>query len=113
MEQNETIKKYEMVLIVDAQLNNDDKEAVRKEVTDTITKADAKVINSQVWLEKQKFTFDIKKCTEGTYYLINFDGRGDVVEKIQSKLRLNEKILRFAIMHNEAHTIAEAVVAAS
>ncbi len=107
MEQNETIRKYEMVVIIDAQLNSDDKETVRKEVADAITKAGAKIINSQVWLEKQKFTFEIKKCTEGTYYLINFDGTGDVVKKIESKLTLNERVLRFAIMHNEANAVAE------
>ena len=72
MEKNELTRKYELVVIVDAKLTNEMKEAVRKEVTDTINKRGGKVINSQVWLEKHKLTFQIKKCNEGTYYLINF-----------------------------------------
>ena len=51
----------------------------------------------------------MKKLTEVTYYLINFDGTGDVVETIQSKLNLNERVLRFAIMHNEGVAPVEPV----
>jgi small subunit ribosomal protein S6 len=98
MEENEKVKKYEMVVIVDAKLNADEKEDVRKQVSDAITGAGGKVINSQVWFENQKLTFEIKKCTEGTYYLINFDGEGSVSEKIKPILKLNEKILRISIL---------------
>ena len=61
MEKNELVRKYELVVIVDAKLTNEVKEAVRKEVTDAINKHGGKVINSQVWLEKHKLTFQIKK----------------------------------------------------
>lgn len=108
MEQNETIRKYELVVIVDARLTNDDKEEVRKQSSEIIEKSGGKVINSQLWLEKQKFTFEIKKCTEGTYYLINFSGQGEVVEKVRAALKLNEKILRFAVMQVEKKATAAA-----
>ena len=98
MEKNELTRKYELVVIVDAKSTNEAKETIRKEVTDLINKRGGKVINSQVWLEKQKLTFEIKKCTDGTYYLINFDGEGSVSEKIKPALKLNEKILRFSIL---------------
>ena len=108
MEKNELTRKYELVVIVDAKLTNEMKEAVRKEVTDTINKRGGKVINSQVWLEKHKLTFQIKKCNEGTYYLINFEGKSEIVQKIRPILKLNEKILRFDIIKPESKVTAEA-----
>ena len=73
MDNTETLSKYELVLIVDAKSTSDSKEAIRKEAADLINKHGGKVINSQVWLEKHKMTFQIKKCDEGTYFLINFE----------------------------------------
>ncbi len=93
----ETLRKYELMVIVDAKLANEEREAVRREATEIVTKAGGKVINSQVWLEKQKFSFSIKKCADGTYYLINFEGEGAIISPIRSNLKLNERVLRFAV----------------
>ena len=108
MEKNELVRKYELVVIVDAKLTNEVKEIIRKEVTDEINKRDGKVINSQVWLEKQKLTFPIKKCSEGTYYIINFEGASDIIENVKSHLKLNEQILRFEFIKLEPKVTAEA-----
>jgi len=107
MGKDENLRKYELVMIVNAKLTSDEKETIRKDVTGLIDQHGGKVINSQIWLEKQKFTYQIKKCDEGTYYIINFEGGGDVIEKIQPKMRLNEKILRFVFMKVEAKGRAE------
>jgi len=97
MEKVETARKYELVIIVDAKLPNEEKEDIRKEAVEVINKAGGKVINSQIWLEKQKLTFLIKKKSEGTYYTINFEAPGTTGDKVRSNLKLNEKILRFTI----------------
>ncbi len=110
MEQNEQKRKYELVVIVDAKLTNESKETVRKEVTDLVNKHGGKVINSQIWLEKHKFTFEIEKCTEGTYYIVNFEGGSDVVNKMKPLLKLNEKILRFVFIKVESQGEPKGVV---
>ena len=109
MEKNESIVRYELVVIVDAKLNPEDRDGVVKDLADTITKSGAKVINNQVWLDKHKMTFAIKKCKEGTYYLINFEGETAATEKIQSLLKLNERILRYAMFRAEAKSASLAV----
>ncbi len=106
MEKSELLRKYELVVIVDAKLTGDTKEVVRKEVTDAINKFGGKVINSQVWLEKQKLTFLIKKCGEGTYYIVNFEGESDLIEKVKPLLKLNERILRFEFIRIEPKVVA-------
>ena len=98
MEKIELTRQYELVVILDAKLTNEAKESVCKEVTDDINKHGGKVINSQVWLEKHKLTFPIKNCSVGTYYVINFKGKSEIINKIKPNLRLIEKILHFAFI---------------
>lgn len=108
MENKKIIKKYELMLILDAHLPKEEKEAIVKGVNEVVIKSEGKVINTQVWFEKQKFTFEIKKKTEGTYYLINFTSEKPAVAKIKAHLRLNEKVLRSLILEVEAHATKEA-----
>lgn len=95
-------RKYELVIIVDALLPQEQKEAIAKEAVDGVTKAGGKVINSKVWLEKQRFSFKIKKISEGTYYLINFEAESRVIADLRQRLRLNERVLRFLISQVES-----------
>jgi len=101
MIKNRLMSKYELVLIIDARLTNETKESIRKDVADLVVKNGGKVINSQVWLEKHRLTFQIKKCGEGTYYLVNIEGANDTVANVKSVLRLNEKVLRFIFIKVE------------
>ncbi len=89
--------KYELVVILDAHSNQEEKETIIKQTADAIAKGGGKVINSQVWLEKHKLTFKIKRRTEGTYYLINFECASSATPKIRQILSTNEDILRSAI----------------
>ena len=92
------MNKYELMLIVNAHLPQPEKEVVFNEAADVITKGEGKIINRNIWLEKQKISFPIKKCSEGTYYQVNFECGGSALLKIKELLRLNEKILRFLIL---------------
>ena len=97
MDKSELNQKYELVLILDAKLNADEKEAVAKEVSGLINRYGGKVINSRVWIERHKLTFPIKKRQEGSYYLVNFEGEGSIVKKLDTDLRIHEKVLRFSV----------------
>lgn len=97
MNKQATLTKYELVMIVDSGLADSAKEEIYKAAADAITKSDGKVLNSQVWLDKQRFAFDIKKYKEGTYYMTNFEAEGDITAKLTAVLKLNEKILRFGV----------------
>lgn len=93
--------KYELVVVVDAAISQEEKETTLKEAGEAIGKCDGQVINSQVWLEKQKMAFHMKKCSEGTFYTINFESPRSAFSKLSEILRLNEKILRSLIIRAE------------
>ena len=91
------MNKYELMILVKAQSPQEERETIYKQAADAVVKSGGKVINSQMWLEKNKLAFSIKKCWEATYYLIKFEAAGNAIEKIRQTARLNEGILRFLI----------------
>ncbi len=90
--------KYELVVMVDAQKSPSEKEEVYRQTQEVITKIGGRVLNSQVWLDRYKMSFSLKKRTEATYYLINFESEGALLAKMRDLLRLNEEILRYLII---------------
>jgi small subunit ribosomal protein S6 len=89
------MNKYELVYIIDAHAPQGTKDEISKQVADALTKAEVKLVNSQMWLDRHKMSFSIKKIVEGTYYLLNLEAKSSSVAKLQGILRLNEQILRF------------------
>jgi small subunit ribosomal protein S6 len=93
------MNKYELVVIVDAVSPQQDKENILKETCEIITKNEGKLVNSQVWVDKHKLPFRLKRSTEGTYYLINFEAPSSAALKIRQLLKINEKVLRFLLLN--------------
>ena len=95
------MNKYELMNIVNAQLTTEEKDSIYKQTTDCVIKGGGKIINAQVWLDKHRLAFTIKKCTEATFYLVNFEAASSALQNIRELLRLNENILRSLIVKNE------------
>ena len=99
------MNKYELVYIIDAHAPQSTKDEVAKQVADSITKSQAKLVNTQIWLERHKMSFPINKVSEGTYYLLNVEGPSDAVSKLQGLLRINEQVLRFLTIRADAQKV--------
>ena len=96
------MNKYELVYIIDAHASSTAKEEITKQVADTAAKSEVKIVNSQIWLEKHKMSFPIKKIWEGTYFMLNVEAKSEAINKMQSLLRINEQVLRFLAIRLEA-----------
>lgn len=95
------MNKYELVVVVDGMLGQEDKESILREATEGVSKGEGKIINSQLWLDKHKMSFPMRKSSHGTYYLINFESPAASVAKVKQNLTLNERILRFLIINTD------------
>lgn len=95
------MNRYELMAILRAQLPPEEKDGIYKQIMDAVQKSGGKVINSQVWLEKHRPTFSVKKVTDVTYHLTKFECVALALEKIRQTVRLNENILRFLIVKAE------------
>jgi small subunit ribosomal protein S6 len=100
------MSKYEVVFIVDSRLSDGEKKDVVKQVEDLINKLGGKVVDSKVWIDRQKMAFAIKKAWEGAYYLMIVEMPGSEVARFRRELQINERVLRFLIV-----SAAEAVPA--
>ena len=95
------MNKYEFVYIIDAHASQSIKEEIAKQVADAAAKAEVKMVNSQIWLEKHRMSFPINKIWEGTYYMLNLEAQSTAINKMQAILRINDQILRFLTIRQE------------
>ncbi len=91
-------KNYEAMIIIKPDLPDTQKSSVFDQITQTITKNNGKIVSAEVWQEKRRFTFRIKKFDEGLYYLVKFNIEPDGVSKLRDAYKLNENILRSVIL---------------
>jgi small subunit ribosomal protein S6 len=59
-----------------------------------ITENEGEIIHEENWGLK-KLAYPIQKKSTGFYYLIEFRGPGELVEKLELQYRRDERIIRF------------------
>ena len=93
---------YETVFILtpvlsDAQM----KEAVEK-FTKVLTDNGASIVNSEEW-GLQKLAYPIQKKTTGFYSLIEFDADPQVIRKLETAFRRDERVLRWLTFRQDKY----------
>lgn len=96
------MNKYEAMFIVKPELTEDERKALVGQITEAITKNGGKVASADLWSERRKLTFPIKKKDEGVYYLVRFEIPPDGITKVKYAYKLNESILRVQILRDDA-----------
>ena len=91
--------KYEVLFIINAELEDDKKNAVIEMAKETIS-ADGEVENVDVWGNK-KLAYPIQKKNEGFYVLITFKANPDLPKELDRKLRISDDVLRYIIVNKE------------
>jgi small subunit ribosomal protein S6 len=92
------MSKYEVVFIVDSRLSDGEKTDVVKQVAELVNKLGGKIVDSKVWIERQRMAFSINKAWEGTYYLSIVEMPEGEVARFRRELQINERILRFLLV---------------
>ena len=101
------IKQYETVFIATPVLSEAQmKEAVAK-YTKFITDKGGEIVYEEDWGLKQ-LAYPIQKKTTGFYYLIEFKADTQVVAKLETQYRRDERIMRFLTFAMDKHAVAYA-----
>lgn len=95
------MRKYEAMFIIRPDLSETDRKALFSQLGETIAKNNGKLTQANIWAERRKLQFPIKKHHEGTYYLINFLAPTEAIAKLRYIYKLNENILRVLILKAE------------
>jgi small subunit ribosomal protein S6 len=95
------MKKYEAMFIIRPDLSEEEKKALFNQISEEVIKNNGNVLQANIWSERRKLYFTIKKYREGLYYLMNFNVLPEAVAKIRHAYKLNESILRVLITKTE------------
>ena len=95
------MNKYEAMFVIKPDLTDEAKKNLFNQINDIIQKHNGKVSSANIWAEKRKLTFKIKKYLEASYYLVNFDAEAKEVAEIRHLYNLNEDVLRVLITRIE------------
>ena len=100
------MRRYETVIIVPADLPDDEIIGLTDRYQAIITNHKGLVMKTEKW-GKRKLTYEIRKHNRGFYLLIDFAGQGAVVAELERNLKIDDKILKFMTVKKDDHVLLE------
>ncbi len=100
------MRRYETVIIVPADLPDDEIIGLIDRYQAIITNQKGLVMKTEKW-GKRKLTYEIRKHNRGFYLLIDFAGQGAVVAELERNLKIDDKILKFMTVKKDDHVLLE------
>ncbi|MBR5659406.1 MAG: 30S ribosomal protein S6 [Lachnospiraceae bacterium] len=94
------MSKYEMIVVVSAKLEDEERTAALEKVQKYITRFGGTVESVDDW-GKKKLAYEIQKMKEAYYSIINFEAPADCPAQVENRVRLMESVLRFLCVKKE------------
>ena len=96
-----TMNKYELALVINAKIEDDARTDAIEKIKALIEKFGGEITNVDEW-GKKKLAYEIQKMREGYYYFIQFEGETTVPAELEERLRIEETVLRFLCVKQDA-----------
>ena len=98
------LRQYETVFIVTPVLSESQmKEAVSK-FKKFLTDSGAEIVHTENWGLK-KLAYPIQKKTTGFYTLVEFKSEAELIEKLETEYRRDERIIRFLTFRMDKYAV--------
>ena len=92
------MKSYEAMFIFRSGLNEEEKKSLIKELQDLLKENQAEIRGSQDF-GRRHLAYEIDKCQEGHFYLINFSAQASsVASKLKQACNVHGNVLRILIV---------------
>lgn len=88
------MNKYELVVVVNAVIEDDARAAVIEKVKELITRFGGTVSDVAEW-GKKRLAYEIQKMNDGFYYFIHFDADTTAPAELEAQLRIMDNVLRY------------------
>ncbi|NLH64340.1 MAG: 30S ribosomal protein S6 [Erysipelotrichaceae bacterium] len=95
------MKKYEVMYIINASVEDDKRAALIESVSSIVTKNGGKVNKTDEW-GMRDFAYRIDDMTKGYYVVSAFEADNACVKEFDRLLGLNTNVVRFMITKDEA-----------
>lgn len=97
------MSKYELAVVVNAQIDDDARTAVVNNVKDLVARFGGQEITVDDSWGKKKLAYEIQKMDEGYYYFVRFEAEPSAIAEIESRMRIMDNVLRYlCVKQNEA-----------
>ena len=93
------MNKYESVIIVNPNVDEEGIKALEKKFTDIINN-DGKLEKIDN-LGKRKLAYEVKKNNEGIYLVLTFEANADLIEELQRNYRITDEFIKFIVIKIE------------
>ena len=88
------MNKYELVVVVNAVIEDDARAAVIQKAKDLITRFGGTISGVDEW-GKKRLAYEIQKMNDGFYYFIKFEAETTAIAEIESQMRIMDNVLRY------------------
>ena len=95
------MNKYELVLVVNAKIEDDARAAVVEKAKAYVTRFGGTVTEVEDW-GKKKLAYEIQHMKEGFYYFIQFEAEATCPAELEKRVRIMENVLRYLVVRKEA-----------
>ena len=95
------MNKYELAVVVNAKIEDEERAQVIEKVKDMITRFGGNVTDVDEW-GKRRLAYEIQKMKEGYYYFIHFESDATVPAEMEARLRIMDNVLRYLCVKQEA-----------
>lgn len=95
------MNKYELAVVLNAKIEDEERAAVLEKVKNYITRFGGTITNVDEW-GKKRLAYEIQKMKEGYYYFIQFDAEPTAPVEIENRVRIMENVIRYLCVKQEA-----------
>lgn len=93
------MNKYESVIIINPNLEEDAIKSVIKKFEDLIN-TDGKVETIDE-IGKKRLAYEIKKNNEGYYIVYNFEAKPELIEELERNYRISDEVIKFIVIRKD------------
>jgi len=102
--QKRIMNQYETVFILTPVLSDDQMKETVNKFKGLLTNGGAEILNEELWGLK-KLAYPIQKKSTGFYVLIEFKAEPELIKKLETNYRRDEKVIRFQTVKLEKYAI--------
>ena len=92
------MNKYESIVIINPNLENEAIQALVKKFSDLINN-DGTVVSVEE-MGKKKLAYEIKKHTEGHYILLKFEANPNSITELERIYRITDDVIKFIVVRD-------------
>ena len=93
--------KYELALVVNAKLEDEERLATVEKAKEYITRFGGVITNVDDW-GKKRLAYEIQKMKEAFYYFIQFESDSECPNEVEDHIRIMEPVIRYLCVRQEA-----------